>query len=26
VLYGFAPQMRALTDATFKVFFNALVG
>ncbi|MBN2334633.1 peptidase M14 family protein [Candidatus Bathyarchaeota archaeon] len=26
VLYGFAPQMRALTDATFKLFFNALVG
>ena len=25
VLYGFAPQMRALTDATFKLFFNALV-
>ncbi|MCW4050488.1 MAG: peptidase M14 family protein [Candidatus Bathyarchaeota archaeon] len=26
ILYGFAPQMRALTDATFKFFFNALVG
>jgi hypothetical protein len=26
VLYGFSPQMRALTDATFKLFFNALVG
>ena len=26
VLYGFAPQMRALTYATFKLFFNALVG
>jgi len=24
VLYGFAPQARALTDATFKLFFNAL--
>jgi hypothetical protein len=26
VLYGFAPQARALTDATFKLFFNALLG
>ena len=26
VLYGFSPQARALTDATFKLFFNALVG
>ena len=26
ILYGFAPQSRALTDATFKFFFNALVG
>ena len=26
VLYGFSPQMRGLTDATFKLFFNALVG
>ena len=26
ILYGFAPQMRALTDASFKFFFNALVG
>lgn len=26
VLYGFAPQMRGMTDATFKLFFNALVG
>lgn len=25
ILYGFAPQPRALTDATFKFFFNALV-
>jgi len=25
ILYGFAPQSRALTDATFKFFFNALV-
>jgi hypothetical protein len=26
IMYGFAPQNRALTDATFKLFFNALVG
>ena len=26
VLYGFAPQARALMDATFKLFFNALLG
>ena len=26
IMYGFAPQMRALTDASFKFFFNALVG
>ena len=26
VLYGFAPQARSLTDATFKLFFNALLG
>ncbi|MBN1683129.1 peptidase M14 family protein [Candidatus Bathyarchaeota archaeon] len=26
ILYAFAPQSRALTDATFKLFFNALVG
>ena len=25
ILYGFAPQSRALTDATFKFFFNTLV-
>ncbi len=26
IMYGFAPQARALTDATFKFFFNALLG
>jgi hypothetical protein len=26
IMYGFQPQNRALTDATFKLFFNALVG
>ena len=26
VLYGFQPQMRAQPDATFKLFFNALLG
>jgi len=26
ILYGFQPQARALTDATFKLFFNALLG
>jgi len=26
IMYGFQPQARALTDATFKLFFNALVG
>jgi len=26
VIYGFQPQNRALTDATFKLFFNALLG
>ncbi|MBM3292539.1 hypothetical protein FJY84_07660 [Candidatus Bathyarchaeota archaeon] len=25
ILYAFAPQSRALTDATFKLFFNALI-
>jgi hypothetical protein len=25
IMYGFSPQNRALTDATFKLFFNALV-
>ena len=25
ILYAFAPQCRALTDATFKLFFNALI-
>jgi len=24
--YGFTPQAQALTDATFKLFFNALLG
>jgi len=26
VLYGFAPQARVMTDGTFKLFFNALIG
>jgi glutamine amidotransferase-like uncharacterized protein len=26
ILYGFAPQYRAQTDAAFKLFFNPLVG
>jgi len=26
IMYGFQPQNRALTDATFKLFFNALLG
>ncbi len=26
ILYGFAPQYRAQSDAAFKLFFNALVG
>lgn len=26
VLYGFSPQMRAQSDATFKLFFNTLIG
>ena len=26
IMYGFSPQNRALTDATFKLFFNALIG
>jgi hypothetical protein len=25
VLYGFALQARAMTDGTFKLFFNALI-
>ena len=25
ILYGFSPQMRAHSDATFKLFFNALI-
>ena len=25
IMYGFSPQSRALTDATFKFFFNALL-
>jgi hypothetical protein len=25
ILYAFAPQCRALTDASFKLFFNALI-
>jgi len=25
ILYAFAPQCRALTDASFKLFFNALL-
>ena len=26
IMYGFQPQNRALTDASFKLFFNALIG
>jgi glutamine amidotransferase-like uncharacterized protein len=26
ILYGFAPQYRAQSDAAFKLFFNALIG
>jgi hypothetical protein len=26
ILYGFSPQMRGITAATFKLFFNALFG
>ena len=26
VLYGFSPQMRGITAATFKLLFNALLG
>ena len=26
ILYGFAPQYRAQSDAAFKLFFNPLVG
>lgn len=26
ILFGFSPASRAMTEATFKFFFNALIG